>query len=250
MGLWTPEHAATLLPAVVVMIVISLLLRKWLINKSFETRMLPVKVIAVLLLLLEVGKQAVSISRGYDLYHLPFHFCSLFLFMMPAMAFYRGKHQEKVFAITTSLCASCTLLMLIYPSLIYGGDKVREFFQEYQSFHTVLFHNLVVFAFVLILSLDLPMSMGKGSVKAISIFMLVFSVVAAVMSQLLKTNYTNMYQCNIPVFEDLRLSLQPVLGYWVTQGLYVSILTCLHILFVLMCYGLIKLVLRRKKAAV
>ena len=113
MGLWTPEHAATLLPAVVVMIAISLLLRKWLINKSFETRMIPVKVIAVLLLLLELGKQAVSISRGYDLYHLPFHFCSLFLFMMPAMAFYRGKHQEKVFAITTSLCASCTLLMLI-----------------------------------------------------------------------------------------------------------------------------------------
>ena len=85
MGLWTPEHAATLLPAVVVMIAISLLLRKWLINKSFETRMIPVKVIAVLLLLLELGKQAVSISRGYDLYHLPFHFCSLFLFMMPAM---------------------------------------------------------------------------------------------------------------------------------------------------------------------
>ena len=169
---------------------------------------------------------------------------------MPAMAFYRGKHQEKVFAITTSLCASCTLLMLIYPSLIYSDGNIREFFQEYLSFHTVLFHNLVVFAFVLILSLDLPMSMGKGSVKAISIFMLVFSVVAAVMSQLLKTNYTNMYQCNIPVFEEIRLSLQPVLGYWVTQGLYVSILTCLHILFVLMCYGLIKLVLRRKKAAV
>jgi hypothetical protein len=170
--------------------------------------------------------------------------------MMPAMAFYRGKHQEKVFAIATSLCASCTLLMMVYPALIYGGDKVREFFQEYQSFHTVLFHNLVVFAFVLILALDLPMAMGKGAVKAISIFMLVFSIVAAVMSQLLKTNYTNMYQCNIPVFEELRLSLQPVLGYWVTQCLYVSILTCLHILFVLMCYGLIKLVRRRKKVPV
>ena len=86
--------------------------------------------------------------------------------------------------------------------------------------------------------------------KAISIFMMVFSIVAAVMSQLLKTNYTNMYQCNIPVFEEIRLSVQPVLGYWITQGLYVSILTCLHILFVLMCYGLIKLVCRRKKAAV
>lgn len=250
MGLWTPEHAATLLPATAVMVVLSLLLRKWLKHKPFETRMIPIKVIAVILLLLEVGKQAVSLSRGYDLYHLPFHFCSLFLFMLPAMAFYRGKHQGKVFAITISLCASCFLLMMIYPALIYGDGNIREFFKEYMSFHTVLFHNLVVFAFLLILALDLPTAMEKGSVKAISIFMLVFSIVAAVMSQLLKTNYTNMYQCNVPVFEEIRLSLQGVLGYGVTQCLYVLILTVLHILFVLMCYGLVKLVCRPKKAPV
>ena len=170
--------------------------------------------------------------------------------MMPAMAFYRGKHQENIFAITTSLCASCTLLMLIYPALIYSDGNIREFFIDYLDFHTVVFHNLVVFAFILIFALKLPMPAGKGSVKAISIFMLVFSIVAAVMAQLLQTNYTNMYQCNIPVFEEIRLSVQPVLGYWITQCLYVSILTCLHILFVLMCYGLIKLVRRHKKAAV
>ena len=246
MGLWTPEHAATLLPAVAIMAVISLLLRKRLKNKPFETRMIPIKIIAVILLLLEAGKQAVSIYRGYDLYHLPFHFCSLFLFMLPAMAFYRGKHQEKVFTINTSLCASCTLLILIYPALIYSDSNIREFFSEYLSFHTVLFHNLVVFAFILILALDLPVTAGKGSVKAIGIFMLVFSIVAAVMSQLLKTNYTNMYSCNIPFFEEIRLTLQGVLGYAVTQCLYVSVLTVLHILFVLMCYGLVKLVCRKK----
>ena len=250
MGLWTPEHAATLLPAVSVMLALAWLLRRKLADKPFETRMIPIKVIAVILLLLEVGKQVVSLCRGYDLYHLPFHFCSLFLFMMPAMAFYRGKHQENIFTITISLCASCFLLMMIYPALIYSDGNIRGFFQDYLNFHTVVFHNLVVFAFILIFALKLPMPAGKGSVKAISIFMLVFSVVAAVMSQLLKTNYTNMYQCNIPVFEEIRLSVQPVLGYWITQCLYVSILTCLHILFVLMCYGLIKLVRRHKKAAV
>ena len=65
-----------------------------------------------------------------------------------------------------------------------------------------------------------------------------------------KTNYTNMYSCNVPVFEDLRLAAQAVLGYWITQLIYVSILTVLHILFVLMCYKLVKLVLLRKKAPV
>ena len=86
MGLWTPEHAATLLPAVAVMLALAWLLRRKLADKPFETRMIPIKVIAVILLLLEVGKQVVSLCRGYDLYHLPFHFCSLFLFMMPASA--------------------------------------------------------------------------------------------------------------------------------------------------------------------
>ena len=250
MGLWTPEHAATLLPAVAVMVLLSLLLRKKLIDKPFETRMLPIKVIAVILLLLEAGKQIISLCRGYDLYHLPFHFCSLFLFMLPAMAFYRGKHQEKIIAITASLCASCALLMMIYPSLIYSAWNIRTFFSDYLSFHTVLFHNLVVFACLLILSLGFRISSGKQIRSAITWFMIVFSVVAAVMSQLLKTNYTNMYICNIPFFEGLRLSVQEVLGYWITQCLYVSILTSLHVLFVLMCYGLIRLLLRRKAAAV
>ena len=250
MGLWTPEHAATLLPAVAIMVLLSLLLRKKLIDKPFETRMIPIKVIAVILVLLEVGKQIISFCRGYDLYHLPFHFCSLFLFMMPAMAFYRGKHQEKITAITASLCASCFLLMMIYPNLIYGAGDIRAFFTDYLCFHTVLFHNLVVFASLLILSLGFRISSGKQIRRAITWFMIVFSVVAAVMSQLLKTNYTNMYICNIPFFEGLRLSAQGVLGYWITQGLYVSILTSLHVLFVLMCYGLIRLLFRRKAATV
>lgn len=250
MGLWTPEHAATLPASILLMIAISLLLRHFLRGKPFEIRMLPVKVIAVILLLLEAGKQGISLSRGYDLYHLPFHFCSLFLFMMPAMAFYRGKHQEKVFAITTTLCGSVFLLMLIYPALIYSDGNIREFFTEYLSFHTVLFHNLVMLAFLLILALGLQKPMGKGERKAVCLFTLVFCIIAALMAQLLKTNFTNMYSCNVPFFEDLRISMQAVLGYGLVQCIYVLIVTILHILFVLMCYCLTRLLCKRIPAHV
>ena len=115
MELWTPEHTMTLLPALTVMLIIALGLRLLLGNKSTKVRMIPIQIIACLLLLLEVGKQAVSFSRGYDLYHLPFHFCSLFLLVLPMMAFYRGKHQNAVNAISASVCTSLLLLMLIYP---------------------------------------------------------------------------------------------------------------------------------------
>jgi acid phosphatase family membrane protein YuiD len=59
MQLWTKEHAVTLIPAIVVMLLLGWLCRKTLGNKSLKIRMIPIQIIAVLLLLLEVGKQAV-----------------------------------------------------------------------------------------------------------------------------------------------------------------------------------------------
>ena len=99
MQLWTLDHAKTLLPAVAVMLLIALGLRIWLGKKSLKVRMIPLQIATCVLLLLEVGKQVLSLQRGYDLYHLPFHYCSLFLFVMPVMAFYRGKYRQQVNAV-------------------------------------------------------------------------------------------------------------------------------------------------------
>ena len=120
MELWTPEHIRTLIPAVLIMLLVAVGLRLWLGKKPLSARMIPLQICSVLLLLLEVGKQALSLRRGYDLYHLPFHYCSLFLFALPAMAFYRGKHRQTVNAVATALCMAMFLLLMIYPNLIYG----------------------------------------------------------------------------------------------------------------------------------
>lgn len=251
MELWTPEHTATLLPALAVMLVIALGLRLLLGNKSTKVRMIPIQIIACLLLLLEVGKQAVSISRGYDLYHLPFHFCSLFLLVLPMMAFYRGKHRNAVNAISAAVCTSLLLLMLIYPNLIYGAGNIHEFFTDYLSFHTVAFHNLVMLASILIVALQLHIPQPKGEPRAVLLFIGGFCLISASMAQILKTNYANFYSCNIPPLEAVRISLQNVLGYGFTQVLYVLIVSFLNFGFVLMCYWLYRLLLgltRSKKA--
>ena len=59
---------------------------------------------------------------------------------------------------------------------------------------------------------------------------------------ILKTNYANFYSCNIPVFETLRNSVRVVLGAWLTQLLYVLIVTLLTVLFVLGCYLIYRLI--------
>lgn len=244
MQLWTKEHAMTLLPAIAVMLVIAAILRKVLGNKSLTVRMIPFQVLAGILFLIEIGKQICSLRGGYDLYHLPFHFCSLFIFMLPLMALYRGKHQQALRTVTVSICTATTLLMLIYPCLIYGAADITNFTGNYLAFHTVVFHNIVVFEMILCLALDLWQPAQRGSLKTLTWFMVGFCAVSATMAQLLKTNYNNFYTCNVPPLEALRLNIQGSLSYVPTQILYIAAVTVLDILFVLASFGLYRLLRR------
>ena len=248
MELWTEQHMKTLLPSLTVMILLGLLLRRIIGMKSFKIRIIPIQIIAILLVFLEIGKQFTSFQRGYDLYHIPLHFCSLFIFMLPAMAFYRGKYAQAVSAVTTALCASVFCLMLIYPNLIYSAGNIEYFFDDFLDFHTVAFHNLVMLAFVLILALDLQAPAKSGGNKAITIFMLGFCAVSSTMAQILKTNYANFYTCNIPLLEEVRISVRAILGTVVTQIIYILILTVLNIVFVLGCNLLFKALSRAIRA--
>ncbi len=240
MELWSPAHVKTLLPALAGMAVLCIFLRMWLGKKDLKIRMIPLQIISVILVALEIGKQAVSFSRGYDLYHIPLHFCSLLLFTLPAMAFYTGRYAHKVRAVGTAICGAVFWLTAIYPCLIYGSWNIENFFGDYLDAHTVLFHNLAMLAFLLIVTLDLHTPAPKGEGKSILLFLTGFCVIAAVASQLLKTNYGGFYVCNIPILEQLRLSIQNAAGYWPAQLLYIGILTVVHYGFVLGFYCLYK----------
>lgn len=238
MELWTPAHIKTLLPSLVGMVLLSLLLRKCLVHKPLKVRLIPLKIIAVIILLLETGKQIVSFSRGYDLYHIPLHYCSLFIFMLPLMAFYKGKHESAVRGVGAGLCGAVTMLMLIYPNLIYGSWDIENYFQEFMGFHTVTYHNGVILAFLLTLSLELHTPQTKKEPGAVVLFMAVFCCVSSIAAQLLKTNYANFYECNIPPLEALRQLIQGTLGYVPTQILYVLIVSALTIAFTYGTYWL------------
>ena len=241
MMLWSYDHAVTLLPAVAVMALLSFGLRCLLKNKSRTVRMIPVQIITVVLLLLEVGKQVTSFRNGYDLYCIPLHFCSLFLYVMPVFSFYKGKHSQTVGAITAGLCMSVFLLMMIYPCLIYSDGNIRNFFKSYMDMHTVAFHNLVILLLFLILALELYVPEKGKQLWSPSVFMVCYAAVSAPMAQILQTNFNNFYQCNIPPLESVRMLVQNSLGYWPAQIMYVLIVVVLDVAFVLMAralYGL------------
>ncbi len=231
MQLWTKEHAISVLPALAIMLLLCAVFRIALRKKSLETRMIPFKIVAIVVVLLEIGKQVLSFRQGYDLYHIPLHYCSLFIFMLPIMAFYRGKHQAKIGCITAAICSAVFLMMLIYPNLIYGSWNVINYFEGYFDFHTVTVHLLIMFAFLLIPTLELHTPAKKGEQKAVIIFIICFCAVSATAAQLLETNYNNFYVCNIPPLEAVRQAVEAVTGTLLAKIFYVLCVTVMDILF-------------------
>lgn len=237
MQLWTYEHFITLIPTVAVMIVIALILNKFIGNKPWSIRSIPLKVVAVLLFLSEVGKQVLSFKQGYNLYHIPLHVCSLFISLLPVMAFYTGKYCDRVRAIACSMCTSLMLFMTVYPNLIYSPGNIRDFFEDYFDFHTVFFHNAVIFAFILIVVLRLNnIEDGKSYTKSVIRYGTIYALLASSMAQILKENYSNFYKCNVGPINDLLISLKESIGYVPVQIAYVVVLFGLHIGFFVLSY--------------
>ena len=57
-------------------------------------------------------------------------------------------------------------------------------------------------------------------------------------------SFAGFYHCNVPPIENIRLMLQPILGYAPTQIIYVAGLTAVHYGFVIGFYCIYKLLRR------
>ena len=142
--------------------------------------------------------------------------------------------------------------MTIYPGLIYGGGNIDRFFNggrdflasgnikdlfnNFGDFHTVAFHTVATFTFVLIVALDLHKPNYARDAKACLIFIICYCAIAGVAAQVLQTNYNNFYNCNVPPLQALKETLEPMLGYGITQALYVVIVSIVDVIFTQLVY--------------
>ena len=235
MGLWTKDHVNTIFPTFAIMILIALLMRPLLLKKSYEIRMIPIKIISILLVLAEVGKQVYSISIGYNFFHFPLQFCSMFVFILPVFAFYRGKWQSEVGSIA---CAAMIVLlfgMLIVPNVIYNASAIQNFFTDFLSFHTVFFHMAVMFALFLSLALDLHLPKGnRRELLFITGFEVVFSALAASASQIFQENYSSFLYPSVEFLVDVVENIKLAIGALQGTILYTVLLAILHVLIMIL----------------
>jgi hypothetical protein len=249
-------HLCQIAPTFLVLGILSYLTARLMAKCTQSVKYLPLKIIAITLLVLEVGKQIYSFGSdgAYNLYSLPFHYCSLFLYLLPFHAFYHGKRSYITNAAAFSCLASLMLDMLLMPAVIYSAGNIKNFFVSYGDFHTVAFHNLVVFYFILTVALKLHDLRPKRDLKIVTLFLAVYVIIAATLSYSLKVNFHNLYKCNIGFIENVRVAVVDKLGIFGTL-IYVCVLFVLTILFAYAAYSLARLAIkgidkaRRGKAA-
>lgn len=80
--------------------------------------------IAVFLLILEVIKYVFTWTKTgeYPLNYLPFQLCSFSLYLMPIVAFGKGKMKEFLTPVAFTIGLLAGLIVLIYPATVLGGS--------------------------------------------------------------------------------------------------------------------------------
>lgn len=248
MGPWTLTHLYQIAPTFLILALLSIFSAKMLDKRKLEHKYAPLQMIATILVVLEIAKQinAYTNSESYNLYALPFHYCSLFLYLLPFHAFYHGRRRYIADAVSFGCLASLMLFMILMPTVVYTDDNIKNFFTSFEDFHTVIFHNLIVLYFMLTLALKLYEFNTKRDLTIIGIFLTVYVVIAAILAYSLKTNFHNLYRCNIGFIENVRLELIARLEIFGTL-IYVTALYIVTVLFTFASYSLARLFIKHTR---
>ena len=240
---WTPLHAYTLIPQFIVYAAIAFILSRALKNKDLETRLLPLKICTVLLLILEAAKQITGVVTGYSTYWIPLHFCSLFLFIHPFACFYKGKHRDKLLLLAGVVSTCLFLFMAVYPNVVYSDDAIRSMWNyitgrggSFFELHTVLFHGIGTFTFFLFIFQGLARFNTKKDVPLVIMTYGLYCLIVGPLAQLIDTNFNNFVHSNAPFLEEIRLGIINSLGAFLGQTVYVLMISAGTILVPLIAY--------------
>lgn len=201
---WSNDDFVVLPLALVCIILVSLVARFFLC-KHVDLKLFPLKLIAILVVVLEIIKQILNVIKGFNPWHLPFHYCSLFVFLFPFAQF--GSKKFKEFITPVAFACSMTVFISFYlsPDAIIGSSS-SHLFRDFNSFHTFFFHHLVFLYASLSVALD-AYKPKKKDFKNVLIVVLVYCMCGVFLSYVFNQNYNNFLFSVIGVVERLRVSL-------------------------------------------
>lgn len=221
-----------------IIIVVCLCLGLILKNKPEKIKRITLIIIAIILLILEVVKQLYNAFNGsYSTWIIPLHFCSMFVFLIPLAEFFNGKIRDMSQALAFTCSFMFVALFYFQPSGVLG-NATSNVFGSFNSFHTFVYHHLIILYFGLTISLNLYKPKMKHTLYVL-IGLTIYFIVGVSFAFILNTNYCNFLYSVIDIVESLRLHFGQVL-YLIGMYIFGIILSCGFMLIINLIYKKIK----------
>lgn len=205
---WSSSQIVVLPFALIVVIALSVIISYLTHGKSELVRKIPLILVASVMLILEVIKQIYNIVIGYDLWTLPFHFCSMFLYFCPLASFFTGRAAD--FGRTVAFVCGTLFLLLFYinPTSIIGV-ACDNIFASFSTFHTFIYHHLIIL-FYLIMLISKLYQPTKWSFLYGALGIAIYGVVAIPLAHITNVNFCSLLYNSVPILENIRLSFGQV----------------------------------------
>lgn len=205
--MWTKELFVVSLPAHALMLVLALVISFLLRKKNEKIKRIPIYVLAIIFLVMEVGKQVEALQSGdYSLWNLPLHFCSFFIFWPIFSMLGKGKVREFGDTVSFVFAMMIMILMLVDPYSIYG-TAVEDFYHNGTWSHTLVFHELVWLYGFLFIFLGLVKKIKVKNWYFLPIALAIYAVIVVPCAYLLNENYCCILQfTGFAILENIRIA--------------------------------------------
>ena len=202
---YTQAEFINMFAALFVILVLGIILRLTLKNKTLAIRQIPLHIVGATLVGIEVVKQVYHICVGdWNTWFLPFHFCSFFLIWYAIALCTRGNIRQLMYFCSLTGGVIVTAVMYVAPHIILQ-DGARIFWDNFNHGHTYFFHMGVVAYWIWMLMLDIYQPQRQHIMKTVLLYGAFFLVTVAA-AFIFNENYTDVLSSSLAGFENFRLT--------------------------------------------
>lgn len=219
---WSSSEKIVLPIAFVINVLIATLICLLTKNKSKKIKRIPLTIITILVIILEIAKQIYFIFTKYNVYALPLHFCSLFIyFYIIANFIKKGEHFGDVMTLSYSIVV--IIAIICNPSNVIG-ESCDNIFQSFPVFHSFFYHFLMILYFSILLASNL-IETSKKDFLYICFGIIGYAIIAVPLAYILNANFCNILYSNYSFLESIRTSCGQF--FYTIAILFAGMLACI-----------------------
>lgn len=201
---YTQAEFINMFAALFVILVLGIILRLTLKDKTLAVRQIPLHIIGATLVGIEVVKQVYRLCVGdWNTWCLPFHFCSFFLIWYAIALCTRGNTRQLMYFCSLTGGVIVTVVMYFAPHIVLQ-DGARIFWDSFNNAHTYFFHMGVVAYWIWMLMLNIYQPQRQHIKKTVLLYGAFFLVTIAA-AFTFHENYTDVLSPSLALFENFRL---------------------------------------------